>query len=651
MAYNDRGRGCLDCPRGSWCDGTTRLQLCYDGSPATCRGVEGCAAGFDREACGFCAAGFLETRTPGNAVSNPSLVCKACPGAEAGVVAGAVVGVVLLGALYLWLLTLDYHALNAQARDIAVGNAPVSACQRVWACLYRGLQRQWKLMRHHHALLNLPSRQLRGLSILYAASSLPYPAAFRDTLLGFFNGLPIPWGGKVECLKQGASWTFEDSFMLRAILPAFMIILFPYDLFTLQDGGNVNPSPEEDYTSNPGSPPLNSVAPDPAQPPPAVAPLPVPRKCNCCARLCNMPTVLTTEWPRWLVNHEAGSARGYDHHLLSAQYLGWTTDNFLQYALMALVCTVPVGGGEARNVYSPALACEASSQFRYGLIFVVCYTLAWLWFYAVPLAASFAEARLWRPVAALTAWCKYLMEAQPPWFIPAAWKAAETRRKHVEGRLYPIPPLPPFPELDRVAATFSFLFHLQVLLATCVVLAPRDALGVTGTLLCLALLELGLYAAYCYSDSRRVQPFVLRGEQCLYAVQLLLAVATHSVGVSCASQSCDPASAPWQPAGRVLTALHFSFFGLFLGYWLWLLWQLEITRRAPWALPKAQNTALEDAQQALVAVRTWAAGAVEGLRACLATPPPTPAPVRPALTVRVVTPPLVPPLPVPRSVP
>ncbi len=214
MTRSDRGARCVPCAKGNWCDGS-RQEPCM-GLPANCLGGEGCAAGFAGERCGSCAAGSFEVRRapPSDAqllLQNASdIVVQCAPCDNRRELTAAVLG--LAGAaVLLWMA-------------VPCGCNP---CTRARVSLRH-------LFFKHSLLIALAARHFQSLSILYAASALPYPTAFRDFLTRVANGAPIPVGP--DCLKAAgeAAWSFRDGWLLRLCLPLVVgAALLCYDLYNM----------------------------------------------------------------------------------------------------------------------------------------------------------------------------------------------------------------------------------------------------------------------------------------------------------------------------------------------------------------------------------------------------------------------------------
>jgi hypothetical protein len=259
-------------------------------------------------------------------------------------------------------------------------------------------------------------------------------------------------------------------------------------------------------------------------------------------------------WKRWLTNQQQGSLRGYDHSLYSAQYLQFATSNFLPYALMAFVCSSPPQGGAKVLSYQPSLECwvNPSAPYQgYAILFVLGYFVSCLWFYVIPYIASLdgIVPSVFLDCAAKR--CKSLMELE---MFSRSQLVIEDRK------------IKEYKDPDFKVAAFSLAQQLLGILSTLAVLWPTNNLEVTGALLALTVLELALYALYMARSGGALAPFVLQGERLMYLLQLVLAVVTHSVGLSCASQACTPSDPAWFPAGVALVVLHLLFAGTYLAY-------------------------------------------------------------------------------------
>jgi hypothetical protein len=517
---------CAPCDAEYWCNGGTRQLLCW-GDPSTCLGAAGCADGYGREGCSACEAGYREAqRTPPAPGQRPSLQCEKCPNDFWKVVLGAVLGVAALSGLYFACLCQNWLELKK--------NFP---------CLqytYRCCLRQKHLVFQHSAFLSIPSRMLQGLSILYAAKSLPYPKEFRDKVLGFLNGLPIPW--HVDCLKQNASWTFSDSFILRTALPWVVIFLIPIDLALLVHDFNIEDA-EKDDRKDAGVTLSDGGGLGTGGLPPLVL-----------ARVSfYFKEVLPAEYPRWFVNYPQGTARGYDHNLYSTQFLSYSLNNLLPFALMALVCdTSP--NGQRVLFYDQDLPCDIGGPYQgYAVFFLLFYALSFLWYYAVPLLASGALGSGWcQPVAA------FCLES-----MKRAWCSRDD--KTIQEREDPAR-IPKLPSLEPTAASFSFLQQLFSILKSLAVLWPNNNNAVVAVLLSLSSLELALCLIFLVSKSRvqwDFSPFVLGGELAIYIFYLALSIITHGIGLRCASLSCKPDAPEWEPHGKALLALYILFFMAF----------------------------------------------------------------------------------------
>lgn len=186
------------------------------GLPANCLGGEGCAAGFAGERCGSCAAGSFEVRRapPSDAqllLQNASDIVVQCAPCEDRRALTVVVLGLAVAAVLLWMV-------------VPCGCNP---CTRARVSLRH-------LFFKHSLLIALAARHFQSLSVLYAASALPYPAAFRDFLARVANGAPIPVGP--DCLKaEGeAAWSFRDGWLLRLCLPLVVgAALLCYDLYNM----------------------------------------------------------------------------------------------------------------------------------------------------------------------------------------------------------------------------------------------------------------------------------------------------------------------------------------------------------------------------------------------------------------------------------
>ncbi len=347
------------------------------------------------------------------------------------------------------------------------------------------------------------------LATLYAASSLPYPSNFRDTFLGTFNGTPIPW--HVDCLKQGASWTFADSFILRASILAVTVLLIPVDAFLIRETGDSDTDP--DYAGSTGG------------------------KLSTRIPYC---IDLSYEWRRWFVNTQQGTAEGYDHSLYSSLYLKYAADNFLVFALMTFVPATQPHEGALFYDTRLTLADSGRPYQAFSIFFIVFYVAAGVWFFALPVFASFAG-ETWAS--------KCILKRRAP-------------------RVYPlgIAPPPLIPASDKVLGFFNLAQLCVTFFTSFAVLVPTNNRAMTGTLLVIALLELLVYLRQLLHFGL-TKPFSLTGEVVLYLFQLLLAVLTHSVAVNCAAQGCKADSPQWQTVGLTLMVLHSIFlvsFSLYL---------------------------------------------------------------------------------------
>jgi hypothetical protein len=307
--------GCVPCPAGAWCDGSAAALPCY-GLASHCLGAQGCAPGYGGVACAECAAGYREDgrseataeQRVGNAAANVTglvLTCVACPSNTRTVVAVAVsFGVALVGVLAL---------------------ARYTQCVDGVPCL----RRLDHLVSSHEALLSIVLRQIQVLSLLYAASALPFPPLFRAAL-NVGGGL-----GLNSCLLHG--WEFSNSWFLRALLPLGALPLLVVDFARLRRGHKGGGGGDGQWRTR-------------------------------------------ARWlRRWVTNAPQHSMHGYSHPLYSSIWLGFSVNLFLPFALMAATCRQGV------SYYDASLPCPGSAQYGWGLFIVVLYVPAFAWFFVAPL--------------------------------------------------------------------------------------------------------------------------------------------------------------------------------------------------------------------------------------------------------------------------
>ncbi len=218
MTRSDRGLRCAPCEAGHWCDGARQLPCA--GLPSRCLGLAGCAAGFDKGGCGTCAAGSYEVkRDLPTAVQlreqNASGVIIEC--APCGDRRRISLGLfwALLGCLFFFMVF------------------DCSSTFSYLSCFRNGQNALRHLFFRHKLLLIIVSRHYYFLSLIYAASALPYPKMFREILQVAANGSPIPVGP--ECTgfdPTGGSWSFVDGWFFRLMLPLIGgAIFFVYDVY------------------------------------------------------------------------------------------------------------------------------------------------------------------------------------------------------------------------------------------------------------------------------------------------------------------------------------------------------------------------------------------------------------------------------------
>jgi hypothetical protein len=239
------------------------------------------------------------------------ITCRACATSTRTVVAVGAAFAVCLGA--------------------ALAAARFTRCAR-WEAA-PALRRLDHLAASHEAMLTIALRQVQVLSLLYAASTLPFPPAFRAALnLGGSLGLNA-------CLLNG--WEFSSSWALRALLPLGALPLLMVDFARLRHG----------YEAGAGAGAAHGEW-----------------------------RALRARANRYITNAPQRSAHGYSHPTYSTIWLGFSLNLFLPFALMA--CTCAPGGV---SFYDQSLPCPASPQFGWGAFFVALYVPAFAWFYVAPL--------------------------------------------------------------------------------------------------------------------------------------------------------------------------------------------------------------------------------------------------------------------------
>ena len=341
-----------------------------------------------------------------------------------------------------------------------------------------------------------------------------------SNLLG---GLPIGVG---ECLKPGSSWAFSDTYLLRACLPPLSVFLLCVDYIALQA-----PPPPQDAGDQDALSPAPGTTTDGAgfsvQQPQQAQKLP--------PQQAQKPPLFFSQ--RLCINSPRGTREGYDRSMYSTSFLSWSAGVFFTSALASFACKQTDAG--LVLYYENSQRCSIENPLQiYAVIFMIVYIALLVWFYVFPVLHLHCRHQFCR--------VPFMVTRSQPRADTATHENLDAHRASVYE--------------DPSLLYTNVVQQLISLLGNFAVLGPQYAVGMSALLLFLSLFELVLYVVLVLRSFRRGNvssaPFNSPAEQCIYFVQMFLVSITHSVGLACARNGCDPKAASTWDKGVALIVLH-----------------------------------------------------------------------------------------------